>query len=64
MLDVNTIVNDRQKRALMGLDMAAFYALAEPFASGCQQEADAGFSAQRPRQRRAGGGLKDLLIIA
>ena len=61
MLDVNTILDDRQMRALTGLDMAAFCALAEPFASGCQQEADARFSAQRPRQRKAGGGRKGVL---
>ena len=48
-------------RALTGLDMAAFCALAEPFAGDCQQEADARFSEQRPRQRRAGGGRKGLL---
>ena len=41
MLDVNTITDDRQMRALTGLDMAAFCALAEPFSAGCQQEADA-----------------------
>ncbi|RZK31868.1 MAG: transposase family protein [Hymenobacter sp.] len=61
MLDVNTITDDQQMRALMGLDMAAFCALAEPFAAGCQQEADAHFTDQRPRKRKAGGGRKDLL---
>lgn len=48
-------------RALTGLDMAAFCALAEPFAHGCQQEADARFPVQRPRQRKAGGGRKGVL---
>jgi hypothetical protein len=41
--------------------MAAFCALAEPFAQGCQQEADARFPVQRPRQRKAGGGRKGVL---
>lgn len=62
MLDVNTITDDRQMRALTGLDMAAFCALAEPFSVGCQQEADARFTAQRPRKRKAGGGRKSVLI--
>ena len=61
MLDVSTITDDRQMRALTGLDLAAFCALAEPFVAGCQQEADARFSEQRPRQRRAGGGRKGVL---
>lgn len=61
MLDVDTILDDRQMRALTGLDMAAFCALAEPFATGCQQEADARFTTQRPRQRKAGGGRKGVL---
>ncbi len=61
MLDVNTILDDRQTRALTGLDMAIFCALAEPFTSGCQQEADARFSAQRPRQRKVVVGRKGLL---
>ena len=55
MLEVNTIQDDRQMRALTGLDMAAFHGLAGSFAGGCQQEVDARFSEQRPRQRRAGG---------
>ena len=55
MLDVSTITDDRQMRALAGLDMAAFCALAEPLALGCQQEADARFTDQRPaRERQAG----------
>ena len=62
MLDVNTIAEDRQMRALTGLDMTAFCALADPFAEGCQQEANAHFTDQRPRQRKAGGGRKGLLI--
>lgn len=62
MLDVDTITDDRQMRALTGLDMATFCALAEPFARGCQQEADARFSDQRPRKRKAGGGRKGLLV--
>ncbi|WP_166648015.1 transposase family protein [Hymenobacter sp. UV11] len=41
--------------------MAAFCALAEPFTSGCQQEADARFSEQRPRQRKTGAGRKGVL---
>lgn len=61
MLDVNTITDDRQMRALTGLDLEAFCALTEPFVAGCQQEADARFSDQRPRQRRAGGGRKGVL---
>ena len=61
MLDVNTIADDRQMRALTGLDLAAFCALTEPFAAGCQAEADARFSVERPRQRRAGGGRKGML---
>ena len=62
MLDVNTILDDRQMRSLTGVDMAAFCALAESFAEGCQQEADARFSAQWPRQRKAGGGRKGVLV--
>ena len=61
MLDVNNIAEDRQMRALTGLDMAAFCALADPFAEGCQQEANARFTDQRPRQRKAGGGCKGLI---
>ena len=61
MLDVNTITDDRQMRALTGLDLEAFCALVEPFVTGCQQEADARFSAQQPRQRRRGGGRKGML---
>lgn len=61
MLDVDTITDDRQMRALTGLDMAAFCALAEPFSVGCQQEADARFTDQRPRKRKAGGGRKGVL---
>ena len=38
MLDVNTILDDRQMRALTGLDMATFCALAEPFTSGCSKK--------------------------
>lgn len=38
--------------------MAAFCALAEPFAKSCQQEADARFTDQRPPKRQAGGGRK------
>jgi len=61
MLDVNRIVDDRQMRALTGLDMAAFCALEEPFASGCQQEsrrpffraASAAAQGWRGTQRRA-----------
>lgn len=44
MLDVNMITDDRQMRALMRLDMAAFCALADPFAKGYQQEANARFT--------------------
>ena len=62
MLEVNTITDDRQMRALTGLDLATFCALAEPFAAGCQAEADARFSVEQPRQRRAGGGRKGLLV--
>ena len=49
-------------RALKELDLATFCALAEPFAAGCQAEADARFSVEQPRQRRAGGGRKGLLV--
>ena len=35
MLDVNTITDDRQLRALTELDLATFCALAEPFTAGC-----------------------------
>lgn len=62
MLDVDAITDDRQMRALTGLDRAAFCGLAEPFATGCQQEADARFTNQRPRQRKAGGGRKGVLV--
>ena len=62
MLEVNTITDDRQMRALTGLDLATFCALAEPFAAGCQAEADARFSVEQPRQRRAGGGRKGPLV--
>lgn len=58
MLDVNTIREDRQMRALTGLDLGAFCALVSPFAAACQQQADARFPPQRPRQRQAGGGRK------
>ena len=61
MLAVDTVIDDRQMRALTGLDLAAVCALSEPFVAGCQQEADARFSEQRPRQRRAGGGRKGVL---
>ena len=61
MLDVNTITDDRQMRALTGLDLAAFCALAEPFARGCREEADARFTDQRPCKRKAGGGRKGVL---
>ncbi len=42
-------------RALTGLDLEAFWGLVEAFVAGCQQEADARFSALCPRQRRRGG---------
>lgn len=58
MLAVNTITDDRQMRVLTGLDLSAFCALAEPFAQGCQAEADARSAEQQPRQRRPGGGRK------
>ena len=61
MLDVDAITDDRQMRALTGLDLATFCALAEPFSAGCQQEADARFTDQHPRKRKAGGGRKGLL---
>jgi hypothetical protein len=61
MLDVNTVTDDRQLRSLTGLNLAAFADLIEPFAAGCQQEADARFSPRRPRQRRAGAGRKGVL---
>ena len=48
-------------RALTGLDLVTFCALAEPFTAGCQAEADAGFSVEQPRQRRRGGGRKGVL---
>jgi len=48
MLEVNTITDDRQMRALTGLDLATFCALAEPFAAGCQAEAAARFSGEQP----------------
>ncbi|MFD2785105.1 transposase family protein [Hymenobacter rubripertinctus] len=64
MLDVNTLVDDRQMRALTGLDRVTFCALAEPFTSGCQQEAHARFTDQRPRQRKAGGGRKGVLATS
>ena len=60
-LEVHTTTDDRQMRALTGLDLAASCALAEPFARGFQDEADAHFSGERPRQRRADSGLKSLL---
>ena len=46
MLEVHTTTDDRQMRALTGLDLAASCALAEPFARGCQAEADARFSGE------------------
>ena len=61
MLEVHTTTDDRQMRAPTGLDLAASCALAEPFARGCQAEADARFSEKRPHQRRASVGRKDLL---
>lgn len=64
MLAVDSITDNRQMRALTGLDMAAFCALIVPFAVGCQQEADARFADQRPCQRRAGGGRKGRLASA
>ena len=44
MPDVNTITDGRQMRALTGLGLATFCALAEPFARDCRAEADARFS--------------------
>ena len=61
MPDVNTITDDRQMRALTGLDLGALCALVEPFVTGCQQEADARFSEQQPRQRWRGGERKGML---
>ena len=61
MLDVSTITDDRQMRALTGLDLAAFCALTEPFMAGCQAEANVCFSVGQPRQRRPGGGRKGTL---
>ena len=61
MLDVDAIRDDRQMRALTGLDLGAFCALIAPFGAACQQVANARFSPQRPRQRRAGGGRKGRL---
>ena len=61
MLDVSTITDDRQMRALTGVGLGHFFALAEPFTAGCQVEADAYFSVEQPRQRRPGGGRKGTL---
>ena len=61
MLAVDTIRDDRQMRALTGLDLGAFCGLIAPFAAACQQVANARFSPQRPRQRQAGGGRKGRL---
>ena len=61
MLDVDAIRDDRQMRALTGLDLGAFCALIAPFGAACHQVANARFSPQRPRQRRAGGGRKGRL---
>ena len=61
MLEVNTITDDRQMRALTGLDLVTFCALAEPFTAGCQAEADACFLVEQPRQRRPGGERKGVL---
>jgi hypothetical protein len=57
MLDVHTVRDDRQMRALTGLDLATFCALVKPFTTGCQQEAEGRFS----RQRRVGAGRKGVL---
>lgn len=57
MLDVNTVADDRQMRSLTGLDMAAFAGLIEPFAAGCQQEADARFSPSAPASAPASAAL-------
>jgi hypothetical protein len=58
MLDVDAIRDDRQMRALTGLDLGAFCDLIAPFAAACQQQADALFPPHRPRQRQAGAGRK------
>ena len=61
MLAVNTMTDDRQMRALTGLDLSTFCALTEPFTAGCQTEADACFLAEQPRQLWPGGGQKGVL---
>ena len=60
MLDVHTVYEDRQLRALTGLDLGAFAALLAPFACSYQALAEARFPLQQ-RQRRAGGGRKSRL---
>ena len=64
MIDVHAITDDRQMRALTGLDLVAFCDLVAPFATASQQVADARFSPHRPRQRRAGAGRKGHLPSA
>lgn len=62
MLDVHTITDDRQMRAVTGLDLTTFCALTEPFALGCQREVDACFVDQQPRKCKVGDGCKGLLV--
>ena len=64
MIDVNAITDDRQMRALTGLNLVAFCDLVAPFTAASAQVADARFSPQRPRQRRAGAGRKGHLPSA
>jgi hypothetical protein len=62
MLDVNTVKDDRQMKALTGLTLSEFCRLAESFRQGYQQHLDARHHAfYSPRQRRAGGGRKGKL---
>ena len=61
MLDVSTITDDRRMQTRTELDLATFCALAEPCTAGCQVEADARFSVEQPRQRRAGSRRRGVL---
>lgn len=61
MLDVNTVKDDRQMKALTGLSLSEFCSLLEPFRQGYQQYLDARFHPSTPRQRKAGAGRKGKL---
>ena len=62
MLDVNTLTDDRQMKALTGLSLEEFCSLATPFKLGYQQVLNSPHHpVYSPRLRRAGAGRKGKL---